>query len=65
VQSRANNPKSEPGERQTSTTTLSIQLEKQNLGKGLQRITKILEHRLYWLLNGTWAVSCTFTGDYV
>lgn len=65
VQNRANDPKSEPGEGQASTTTLSIQLEKWNTGRGLQRITKILEEGLCWLLNGTWAVSSTFTEAYV
>lgn len=65
VQNRANNPKSEPGEGHASTTALSIQLEKWKIGTGLQRIAKILEEGLCWLLNGTWAVSSTFTEAYV
>lgn len=35
VQNRAKNPKSEPGEGQASIAVLSIQLEKENLGRGL------------------------------
>lgn len=65
VKSRANNnPKPEAGKGQASTSTLSIQLEKQNLGRGLQRITKILGEGLFCLPDVTWTVPRTFTETY-